>query len=580
MGAISQEQIEKIKASNDIVEVIGSYLKLTKRGRNYLALCPFHSEDTPSFTVSREKQFYHCFGCGAGGNVISFIMNHEKMGFVEAIKYLAERAGITIEETASAGGVSSELKDQIYRANKIALEYFRKCLKQPKGKAAVEYLNKRQISSSVGEEFNIGYAPDVRQGLIRYAKEKGLDAKVLKSAGLAAEPSSGYIDFFRNRLIFPFLNLSRRVVAFGGRTLSEDEPAKYINTPETPIYHKGGVLFGLNLTKEHIRQAKRAIIVEGYMDLISLYSTGIRNVVCSSGTAFTANQASLLSRFADEAVTLFDSDQAGIKAAERSVGQLLSKGVDVSICLLPEGEDPDSFVKKNGADELSAHIEKAETYTGFKRRMLKRAFKQLSMGEQERLIEELSEVIGQISDPLRRKLFTDQVERAFDFPVSSYLRNFSKPESSKPAYAEIRNRATLEKEFLMLLSENGNYIPRVSKLIESECFSDPGCRLVYDRILTEYQEKSGLDITKWIDVDVDPRIVETLAGMESVKNIMKPSPEILEDYIKRFQKDANRSVLRMIKEEIIAAEESGDTSRASELQRRYARVLLGGRTGV
>ncbi|MBD3234080.1 MAG: hypothetical protein GF315_10205 [candidate division Zixibacteria bacterium] len=202
------------------------------------------------------------------------------------------------------------------------------------------------------------------------------------------------------------------------------------------------------------------------------------------------------------------------------------------------------------------------------------------MGEQERLVEELSDIIRQISDPLRRRLFTDQVERVFDFPVSAYLRNSSTTRSSKPVYAEIRNRATLEKEFLMLLSENRNYIPRVSESIESDCFSDPGCRLVYDRILTEYKEKSGLDTGKWIDVDTDPRIVETLAGMESVKNIMTPSPEILEDYIKRFQKDANKSILRMIKEEIIAAEENGDSSRASELQRRYARVLLGGGTGV
>ncbi|MBD3232974.1 MAG: DNA primase, partial [candidate division Zixibacteria bacterium] len=492
MGAISQEQIEKIKASNDIVEVIGSYLKLTKRGRNYLALCPFHSEDTPSFTVSREKQFYHCFGCGQGGNVISFIMNHDKMGFVEAIKYLAERAGITIEETASAAGVSSELKDQIYRANKIALEYFRKCLTQPTGKVAADYLNKRQISTSVCKEFNLGFAPDDRQGLVRFAKEKGLDAKVLKSAGLATQTSSGYIDFFRNRLMFPFLNLSGRVVAFGGRTLSEDEPAKYINTPETPIYHKGSILFGLNLTKENIRQEKQAIIVEGYMDLISLYGEGIKNVVCSSGTAFTSNQASLLSRFTDEAVTLFDSDSAGIKAAERSVGQLLSKGVEVLICLLPEGDDPDSFVKRNDITELRAYLEKAESYPVFKRHILKKAFRQLSMREQERLLEELSDIIQQISDPLRRRLFTDQVERVFDFPVSVYQRDFRRAQSSTPVLAEIRNRATLEKEFLMLLSENRNYIPRVSESIESDCFSDPGCRLVYDRILTEYKEKSGL----------------------------------------------------------------------------------------
>ena len=572
MGMISDAQIEKVRESSDIVEVIGSFVKLMKRGHNYVALCPFHSEDTPSFNVSPDKQFYHCFGCGQGGNVITFVMNHEKMGFVEAIRYLADRAGIVIKEKSPADSAAPDVKDRICYANKIALEYFVKSLSGTSGIKAVNYLKSRKITSAVCKEFSIGYTPDKPDGLIRFASEKGISPEVLTAAGLSSKFDNGYCDFFRGRLMFPISNLSGRVVAFAGRALREQEPSKYINTPDTPIYHKGSQLFGLNLTKDHIKRQKRALVVEGYTDFISLYSSGIKYVVCSSGTAFTSSQASLLSRFTDNVVTLFDGDAAGLNAAERSVGELLSKGVEVLICLLPEGEDPDSFVKSKGAEELENFVANAVSYPQFKKMTIGKSLRQLSVMEREKLVQEIGGVINRIGDPLRKKLFTDQVEAIFDFPISSFL-NTNPKEKRKLEELEggVSNRVMLEREFLSLLAQSGSRIAEVSQAIAVECFTDPGCRIVYEKMIEEYSRLGSLELGKWIKMNVDPRITETLAGMDKVRWAMMPAAEIFEDYVKRFRNDQNKTLLRDIKDEIVAAEKQGDALKASDLQKRYLR---------
>ncbi|GEM_PF-3957591 len=577
MSFIPEYEIERIKNSNDIVDVIGSFIKLTKRGRNWWALCPFHSEDTPSFSVSQDKQFYHCFGCGQGGDVISFVMNHEKMGYVEAIRFLAERAGISIAERESAGNYSVELKDKIYQANKIALKYFLRSLRSKEGMSAADYLKKRGISASALEEFGLGYAPDKSDGLIRFALKEGMKKKDLLSAGLAVSGDYGWRDFFRGRLMFPIRNLSGRVVAFGGRTLKAKEPSKYINTPESPIYHKGRQLFGLYLTKDFIRKTKQAIVVEGYTDLISLYSSGIKNVVCSSGTAFTSMQASLIARFADKVITLFDGDAAGFKAAERSVGELLSKGVESSICILPEGSDPDSFVRKEGADKLKIHLSKAVSYPEFKKSAIGGDFGKLSAKEKEKLIQEIGDTVGKINDPFREKIFLDEMERAFDFPFSNFItqRRFGRNDTSEDKAVE-RNRTNLEQEFLSLLSENKSRLEYAFEMVPVECFTDYGCRLVYSKMRDEFSSLGCIEMDKWVGADTDPLIIATLAAMENFLNRVNADEKVLDDYIKRLSGDYQRSLLRKLKTEIMEAERSGRMKEAETLQKRYVRILTGG----
>lgn len=573
---IPREQIEKVKESIDIVDIIGSYVKLNRRGRNFIALCPFHSEKTPSFTVSPDKQMFYCFGCNRGGDAVKFLMEHEKMGYVDAVKHLAGKAGIALQETSSSDGKTSELRDDIFNANRVAQEYFLSSLREEADNIGVRYLKKRKISAPAVEEFELGFAPDRSNGLIRFASGKGVKSDILYSAGLLAKTSSGHRDFFRGRLIFPVMNLSGKVVAFGGRALKDGETAKYINTPETPVYKKGDQLFGLHLTKDFIRNKSQAIVVEGYTDLISLYASGIKNVVCSSGTAFTPAQASLISRFADRVVLLFDSDEAGIKAANRSVGILFSRGVDVSICILPDSEDPDSYVKSKGAKQLRDLIETAMPYAAFKRYAIGKNFSELSVSRQEELVDELNEVISLIDDPLKKKLVTEQLERTFDFPISAYA---GKPRRSARVKEEgtvvLRNRTTLERELLTLLAENQQQIPRAAESLSPDCFTDSGCRAVYVRMIDEYTKFNSVDIKKWVGADTRPEVIETLAGMDSVGNPWASSYEVIEDYIERFRIYHDKMILRRIKEEILTAEKAGDSSKAIELQKRYMRVLTG-----
>jgi len=335
-------------------------------------------------------------------------------------------------------------------------------------------------------------------------------------------------------------------------------------------------LFGLNLSKSHIRERNQAIVVEGYTDLISLYSSGIKNVICSSGTALTSSQASLISRFANTVVTLFDSDAAGLKAAGRSVGEFLSKGLDILICVLPDEEDPDSFIKSNGANRLQELIDKALPYPEFKKMSVGKNFRDLSASEQEELVIELNKVVFQISDPLKRRLLTDRLERAFDFPISS----FHKKEPGRKDAPEkqdmiTRDKATLEREFLALLSENRTRLPEISKIISPECFAEPGCRMVYVRMIDEYSRNKSMEFRKWVGMDVPAQVVETLVGMENSVNRLVATPEVLDDYINRFRAEYSKSVLRDLKNDIVAAENAGDTMKADELQKRYLRILTG-----
>jgi len=347
---IPPDIVARVREASDIVEVISRFLPLKKQGKRYVALCPFHSEKAPSFSVSPDKQLYYCFGCQAGGNVISFLMAHEKMEFTEAVKYLADSAGIKIPEKRETQK-ETERKAELWQANNLALDYFSRCLRNERvGKPARSYLAKRGITDETIKAFGIGYAADRWDGLIKFAKSKGFDLKILEEAHLLqrSEKSGDLFDFFRGRLIFPIHAISGKILGFGGRASKEEQQPKYLNSPESPIYQKRTVLYGLYHAKDNIEKKRAAILVEGYTDLVSLYQGGFENVAAVSGTAFTLEQARLLSRFADEVFVLFDSDQAGSSAALRSVEHLFAAGLEVKLIALPAGEDPDSLIRGRG----------------------------------------------------------------------------------------------------------------------------------------------------------------------------------------------------------------------------------------
>jgi len=345
------EIVDQVRGAANIVEIVGQYTALRQRGKKYVGLCPFHAEKSPSFTVDAEKGLYHCFGCGVGGDVFTLVMEKENLSFPEAVAYLAEKYRIPLPEKRRISPQALQLEDQLHKIMESALAFFRKNLRTTtEGKKALDYLLQRGLSDAVIEEFNLGYAPNSWDALTGYFKAKDVAASLLEKAGLVLpgrKPGEFY-DRFRGRAIFPIRTLTGKTVAFGGRALFNQEP-KYLNSPDTPLYSKGHLLYGLNATKEAIRETGEFILVEGYTDFLALYQAGRKNVVASLGTALTPFQIGLAMRFAPKVVINYDGDAAGQTAAFRAVPLFFEKGVETRVLILPENLDPDGFIQKKGA---------------------------------------------------------------------------------------------------------------------------------------------------------------------------------------------------------------------------------------
>ncbi|MDI6706226.1 MAG: DNA primase, partial [Bacillota bacterium] len=355
-----EEFINKIRESNDLVEVAAEYMTLSKNGDRYRGLCPFHREDTPSFYISAEKQLYHCFGCGAGGNVITFVMNIENLDFIDAIKFLAERSRIPLPQQQFDSGYSRryKLQEELFRINLEAARFFVNCLTG--SRKAKQYLKDRGLDVKTIREFGLGYAPEGWDNLLKYLESKGFTEESIGISGLMSErkSGSGMYDRFRDRIIFPIIDVRGRVIGFGGRTIEEGGTPKYLNSPETPVFTKGNNLYGLNIAKKHTDSGE-IIVVEGYMDVISLHQRGIKNSVASLGTAFTPSQGELLKRYSRNIVIAYDSDAAGHSATIKGMDVLQSVGCKVRIIELPDGKDPDEFVRNYGSEAFYELVRKA-----------------------------------------------------------------------------------------------------------------------------------------------------------------------------------------------------------------------------
>jgi len=354
---ILSSTIDEIRNKADILQIVGEYVPLKKRGKNYLGLCPFHSEKTPSFTVSPEKQLFHCFGCNEGGNVFSFLMKIENISFSEAVELLGERLSIAVKKTGASPALTSE-KDKYIGIMELAQRLYRETLEGSEGALAREYLKKRGLSEASVKAFDLGCSPNKWDTLLNFLFKKGVVQKDMEKLGLIIERTdkSGFYDRFRERLMFPIYDLRGRVIGFGGRIIPSDnktdEEAKYINSPDSPIYNKGYSIYGINVTKDDIKKTRTAILVEGNVDLITCWQYGIKNVVCPLGTALTSNQAKIIHRFADNVVIAFDRDNAGNTATARSVEILRDEGLSVKVSRYEGGKDPDEALKAKGAESF------------------------------------------------------------------------------------------------------------------------------------------------------------------------------------------------------------------------------------
>lgn len=414
---IPEDKIEEIRNSSSIVDIISAYVPLKKRGRNFIGNCPFHTEKTPSFTVSDEKSIYHCFGCHVGGNVFKFLMEYKSISFVEAVEEVADHIGIKLDYEK---GYSQEANDEIealYDINILAARFFsNNLLKSAEGEGARKYLENRKIKVQTQRNFGVGYAPDKWDGFFNYARDNKADLAKAKDLGLLdAKDGGSYYDKFRDRVIFPIFSPNGRVIGFGGRVLQKDQKtAKYLNSPESIVYHKRKTLYGLYHSKDEIRRLDKAILVEGYMDLISLYQNGVKNVVASSGTALTEEQVQLLSRFTKNIIILFDADAAGQSAALRSIEVLLKQDFEVKILSLPEGEDPDSFINTNHKDDFDRLVNNATNFMEYQTEQFEKKGMLSDPDKQSQAIRELVKTIALISDELKRTMLLKDISRKFN----------------------------------------------------------------------------------------------------------------------------------------------------------------------
>lgn len=445
---ISESKIEEIRNAANIVDVVSEYVQLRKRGRNYIGLCPFHSEKTPSFTVSDEKQIYHCFGCHNGGNVFKFLMEYKKISFIEAVQELAEQLGIELnyEQSTFEGQTEQEI---LFDINTEVARYFsNNLLNDEEGQIARDYFQKRNIKIQTMRAFGLGYALNGWENLVGFLKQKNIDLEKALQIGLIGRNKDGRVyDKLAGRIIFPIFSPNGRVVAFAGRKLRDDDTsAKYINSPESIIYVKGRVLYGLSFAKDEIRKLDKAIIVEGYIDLISLYQAGIKNVVAVSGTALTDDQAQLLSRYTKNVVLLFDADTAGITASMRSIEILLRKDFDVKIATLPSGEDPDSFVNKYGREEFEETIKRAENFLEYQTAYYEKQGMFDDPTKAAEAIRDLVKPVAIIDDELKKNLLIKNISRKFNLREKLLEKELEKAIELEKKTAKTQTQRILLKE--------------------------------------------------------------------------------------------------------------------------------------
>jgi len=567
---IPQETIEQIRQATDIVEVIGEFVRLKKRGKNYVALCPFHTERTPSFSVSQDKQIYHCFGCGKGGNVFSFLMEHEHMAFIEAVRLLAQKANITIREEGGSG-LKRDLIERISYANQMAVQYFQKNLQLSKYKLVLDdYLKqKRKLTDETIEQFQLGLAGDEWEGLLKFAVTKDISPDELSKAGLAIfhEEKKNYYDRFRYRLMIPIFNLSGKPIAFGGRTLKKDDTAKYMNSPETPLYQKSTVLYGLSLTKDHIRNQNYALIVEGYFDLISLWQAGIRNVVASSGTAFTLQQARLLARFAEQVYLFFDADSAGQNAALRSVDILYDAGLDVKIIQPPLGEDPDSIAAKFGPQKIEELRLKAVGYIPF--RLKEVDVNATGMIGKEKLIKEFSSMGNKINDITRRTLFLNESAEALGVNVSIFQPASSTRQKNRTGRREWgvaqKEFNTVEIGLLSLLFHNPGAIDEVFQSISPDDFDSKQLARLFSALIDQYRHVGKVDARSLIDSAGDAEFAALIAKVASQD---WPSDHVESEtlvYARHLTDKKKKLIRNRLKLRLAEAEAQGDREKADNI---------------
>ena len=480
MARVPEETIERIRNTADIYDVVAQYVDLKKRGRNFFGLCPFHSEKTPSFSVAPDKQIYHCFGCGAGGNVFSFIVEHEKISFIEAVQQLGQKYGIDVDYQS---GPSSKIFSSLYELHDLAVKLYHNILFSEKGKSALDYLYNRGLNDDTIKTYQIGFAPDSWDTLSNTIKESSYEDAIYEKTGLFIKTNRGWRDRFRSRIMFPIYHQSGKAIAFGGRIFNSDDPAKYLNSPETPLYRKSEVFYGLHKTRDSIRKFSTAILVEGYTDFLQLVQLGIPNVVALSGTSLGKNHANQIRKFASKVYLAYDGDDAGVNATLRAGYVLFQAGVEPLVIPMPDDKDPDDWVREAGVNAFQEAMGSSMSLLLF--HLQKKDVKNLSATNRSSTVKEILKEISLINDgiirddllkSLSQELQLDEVEVFRLFNSQTRIKKIQdNPEQSSTKDQPFTNTTQkAQLEIIRAIAFNFDEVyPSMKNIIDFEIFDEP-----------------------------------------------------------------------------------------------------------
>lgn len=586
MARYSDEIIDDVRQSNDIVDVISQYVRLKRSGRNYFGLCPFHNEKSPSFSVSPDKQIFHCFGCGVGGNVISFIMKIEGISFVEAVQMLAERANIALPTLQNnVDTAKEELKAKVYGVNEFAAQFYHQNLYKPEAKIAQEYVKKRKLTQSTLEAFQIGFSGRFDE-LFKNLKKQGFGEKEILESGLVNKNDKGqYIDRYRNRLMFPICNVRGRVIAFGGRVLDDSKP-KYINSPENIVYSKGRHLYGLNVAKKG--DLKKILIVEGYMDVISLHQRGITNVVASLGTAMTQQQGFLLRKHAEQIILSFDSDEAGLTAKMRALEILQTMGCDLRILQMEGAKDPDEYVIKYGNARFLHLIDQALSVVEFKVKVLKQHLNLENINDKIKFLNQIAKIMANIENTIEREVYMEQIAGEYGISKEAIYAEVNKLAYShqgekvleKPKPVAIHQKkedttitpAVKKREdtvLSILLTGNLNLYQIIKVYMNPEDFKQEINRKIVQKLYEEF-EKGNSNINTLIDHLSDEeqsRVTAILAEDYEIDDMEKAIDDLMQSYQRDKLTDRKFEILSLL-------DTIEDEGKKKELEKELSDIII------
>ena len=591
MGLIPNDVINKVIERSDIVEIIGNYTALKKAGRNFKALCPFHNEKTPSFVVNPDKQIFHCFGCGVGGNAVGFLMRQEHLEFPEAVRFLANKAGVQVPETASdEPSPSRHLREGILKINALAAAFFHEKLltgHEADVKTVRDYLKGRGVNLETVKKFQLGFAPNEWDALLKYLKSRGVSEELIHSGGLiiAREGKSGFYDRFRNRIVFPIADIQNRFVAFGARAMADSDGAKYINSPETALYTKGQHMFGLQLTKAAVGKLDRVIVVEGYMDMIMPYIHGVENIAASLGTALTVDQIRLIRRYTSNVVMLFDTDAAGQSAINRSLDTLIEQGMNVRVVMLDKDEDPDSFIRSSGVDAFRKRLEQAVSFFDFRLNWFKTQYDINTSEGKSQFFNKMVATIALTPDEIVQADWAKQLKEKLKFSdtlVREQLNKFTKEKLTLSDYfrgsgetKKVSACASAGEELLLaLFLKDPAWVKAAQEHIGPEDFSEGQVRRVVEGIWVLAQGSSDWsthDLLAHFNDEATQSVVTKLISIEEGK-LTDPARVFL-DCVGQIQKEKQKKARGRLMEAIHQAEALQDIEKLNKLREQFNQLL-------